>query len=74
VLAVQLPPEIEERLEALAKRTGKTTTDFVREAILDQIDDLEDLHLAEQAWLDHQASGEPTIPLEDMLKQHGVAV
>jgi RHH-type transcriptional regulator, rel operon repressor / antitoxin RelB len=72
MLDVQLPPEIEERLEALAKRTGKTTTDFVREAILDQIDDLEDYHLAEQRSKDIDEGRSDTVPLTELLKQHGM--
>ncbi|MBN2569981.1 MAG: ribbon-helix-helix protein, CopG family [Deltaproteobacteria bacterium] len=46
MLAIRLKPEIEDRLDALAKRTGRTKTYYVREAILKHIDDLEDQYLA----------------------------
>lgn len=42
MLAVRLPEAIEHRLEALAKATGRTKTYYVREAIVEHIDDLED--------------------------------
>ncbi len=46
MLALRLPPEIEERLEALAKATGRTKSFYVREAILEHLDDMEDAYLA----------------------------
>ncbi len=46
MLAIRLPPEIEERLERLAKLTGRTKTYYAREAILKHLEDLEDTFLA----------------------------
>lgn len=46
MLAIRLPAEIEERLDKLAKRTGRTKTFYAREAILQYMDDLEDTFLA----------------------------
>lgn len=34
MLAIRLPEEIEERLDKLAKRTGRSKTFYAREAIL----------------------------------------
>ena len=39
-------PEIEKRLDALAKKTGRTKTFYAREAILEHLEDLEDVYLA----------------------------
>jgi RHH-type rel operon transcriptional repressor/antitoxin RelB len=38
-----LDPEIQSRLEKLAKKTGRTKTFYAREAILEYLEDLEDL-------------------------------
>ncbi|MGE3868545.1 MAG: TraY domain-containing protein [Pseudorhodoplanes sp.] len=46
MLALRLPPEIEKRLDALAKKTGRTKSYYAREAILRHIEDIEDQHLA----------------------------
>jgi RHH-type transcriptional regulator, rel operon repressor / antitoxin RelB len=46
MLALRLPPKIEKRLDALAKKTGRTKSFYAREAILRHIEDLEDYHLA----------------------------
>ena len=54
MLAIRLPEEIESRLGNLAKKTGRTKTFYAREAILEYIDDLEDLYLAEKRLGDIQ--------------------
>lgn len=46
MIAIRLPAEIDERLTALAKRTGRTKTYYAREAILRLIDDMEDTYIA----------------------------
>jgi RHH-type transcriptional regulator, rel operon repressor / antitoxin RelB len=46
MLAVRLPPELERRLDALAKKTGRSKSYYVREAIVRQIEDIEDYYLA----------------------------
>lgn len=48
MLALRLPPELEARLDALAKKTGRTKSFYAREAIAEHIEDLEDLYLAEE--------------------------
>ena len=48
MLALRLPPEIEERLDKLARKTGRTKSFYAREAILRHIEDLEDYHIATQ--------------------------
>jgi RHH-type transcriptional regulator, rel operon repressor / antitoxin RelB len=72
MLAIRLPQSIEKRLEKLARRTGRAKTFYVRQAILEHLDDLEDLYQAERT-LDRIPSGEQqTIPLEDALKWHSL--
>jgi RHH-type rel operon transcriptional repressor/antitoxin RelB len=72
MLVIRLPPEIEQRLEALARATGRTKTFYAREAILEHLDDLEDLYLAEQRLLDIRAGRSKTIPLEEVMRRHGL--
>jgi RHH-type transcriptional regulator, rel operon repressor / antitoxin RelB len=45
MLALRLPPEIERRLDELARRTGRTKSYFAREAIIRH---LEDMAIAEE--------------------------
>ena len=48
MLALRLPSDVEKRLDALAKKTGRTKSFYAREAILRHIEDLEDHHLAQR--------------------------
>ena len=48
MLVLRLPPEIELRLEKLARRTGRTKSFYAREAILAHLDDLEDAYAAKR--------------------------
>jgi len=48
MLAIRLDAETEKRLEDLAKKTGRTKTFYAREAILEHLDDLEDIYLASE--------------------------
>lgn len=72
MLAIRLPQAIEKRLEKLARRTGRTKSFYVRQAILQHLEDLEDIHLAERTLQRIQDGEERTIPLEDVLKRHGL--
>jgi len=72
MLAIRLPKDIEKRLDKLARRTGRTKSFYVRQAILEHLDDLEDLYQAERVLERIRSGEEATIPLEDVLKQHGL--
>ena len=73
MLSVRLPEELERRLEALAKATGRSKTYYVREALIEKIEYLEDLYLAE-AVMERIASGEEkTTSLADVERELGLA-
>jgi RHH-type transcriptional regulator, rel operon repressor / antitoxin RelB len=72
MLAIRLPQAIEQRLEKLSRRTGRTKTFYVREAILEHLEDLEDLYLAERALKRVQSGEDRTIPLKTILRRNGV--
>jgi RHH-type rel operon transcriptional repressor/antitoxin RelB len=65
MLALRLPPEVEKRLDDLAKKTGRTKSFYAREAILRHIEELEDYHLARRRL----ARKVENIPLEDLEKE-----
>jgi len=72
MIAVRVPEEIEKRLETLAKSTGRTKTYYVRKAIEEYLDDLEEIYLAEKVREDIRSGKEKTIPLEEVVKQYGL--
>ncbi|HEV2135286.1 MAG TPA: DUF6290 family protein [Terracidiphilus sp.] len=71
MIAVRLPAAIEKRLDRLAKRTGRAKSYYVREALLNHLDDLEDIYIAEKRLEDLRAGRSHTIPLEEVMKEHG---
>jgi RHH-type rel operon transcriptional repressor/antitoxin RelB len=72
MLAIRLPEAIEKRLDALAKETGRTKSFYVREAILEHLDDLEDIYIAEKRLADIRAGRSTTVSLEEVMKRYGM--
>jgi RHH-type rel operon transcriptional repressor/antitoxin RelB len=73
MLAIRLPPEIETRLENLAKATGRSKTFYAREAIIEHLDDLEDIYLAERELEEIRAGRSRTYTLEEVERDLGLA-
>ena len=66
MLALRLPADIEKRLDDLAKKTGRTKSYYARQAILEKLEDLEDIYLAEERL---QNPGR-LIPLEEVMAEY----
>ncbi|MEJ1935190.1 TraY domain-containing protein [Nostoc sp. NIES-2111] len=62
MLALRLPPDLEKRLDALARRTNRTKSFYAREAIERHLADLEDGYLA----LDRLRDPGPRVSLDDL--------
>ncbi len=48
MLSIRLTEDIDKRLDFLAKKTGRTKSYYVKEAILEHLEDLEDIYLSLQ--------------------------
>ena len=71
-ISIRLPEDVENRLENLAAMTGRSKTFYVREAIIDHLEDLEDLYLAKQVS-DRIRSGEEQLyTAEEVRKDLGL--
>jgi len=66
MLGIRLPADIEKRLAALAKKTGRTKTYYARMAILEHLEDMEDTYLAEKRLNDLRAGKERLWTQEDL--------
>ena len=62
LMAIRIPEKIERRLDRLAKKTRRTKSYYVREAVLQHLDDLEDCYLAEKRLADRK----PSIPIDEL--------
>lgn len=51
-VSLRLPTDLVQRISELAKKTGRTRTYYMQQAIQQHIEDMEDFYEAEQAMLD----------------------
>ena len=70
--SIRLDDELESRLDRLARLTGRSKSFYVKQAIEDQIEDLEDLYLAQRVSQRIAEGRERLIPLEDLERELGV--
>jgi len=71
--SIRLSPEAEQRLDALAKQTGRTKAFYLRELIEDGLDDLEDYYLA-AATMERVRKGEEHVfSLDEVESDLGLA-
>lgn len=71
-ISIRLPDDIQVRLDRLAKRTGRSKTFYVTEAIRDHLEDLEDAYLAERELAAVRAGRSKTTPLAVVMKRYGM--
>ena len=69
-IAIRLPDETDSRLAALAARTGRTKTFYVREAIEAHLEDLEYYYLAAEVSERISSGEESTVSLDEMLARY----
>ena len=72
MLALRLPKEIERRLEALARRTGRSKSFYAREAILEHLDDLEAAYLSDEILQRVETGQEQTYTLDELERELGL--
>ncbi len=71
--SVRLPKELEQRLTTLAADTGRSKAFYIREAIAEYIEDLEDIYLAEKRLADIKSGKSRTYTLEEVEQRLGLA-
>jgi len=72
MLTIDLPAEIETRLETAAKSVGKTRDVCIRDAILDYLEDLEDLYEARREYAAIKSGESDTVPLHKVMEEYGM--
>ncbi|GAA2000412.1 type II toxin-antitoxin system RelB family antitoxin [Microbacterium ulmi] len=71
-LSVRLTPEEDARLDALAARTGRSKTFYVRQAIQTHLDELEERYWADEIVRDWEASEKTSRPAGELWDELGV--
>ncbi|WP_342220873.1 type II toxin-antitoxin system RelB family antitoxin [Candidatus Fukatsuia endosymbiont of Tuberolachnus salignus] len=72
MLAIQLPIEIEDRLDHLAEMTGKTKRFYVEEAVLTHLEDLEDYYQAAEVSARVKQGKEQVYSVQDVRNALGL--
>jgi len=72
-ISIRLPDEINQRLDFLARQTGRTKAFYIREALTEKIDDLEDYYLAADVLERIRKGEERTYTLEEVERDLGLA-
>jgi len=72
-VSIRLPEDIAQRLHQLATLTGRSKSFYITEAILEHLDDLEDVYLAEQRLEDLRAGRSKAHTLEAVERELGLA-
>ena len=71
-IAIDLEPTIEQRLDTLAAKSGRTKADYLREAIARGLQDIEDIELADAAYERVQQGREPTYTSAEVRRELGL--
>lgn len=71
-ITIRLTKQQELRLNALAARTGRTKSFYVRTAVNEYLEDLEDAYAADLALRQFQNDGDKARPAADLIKELGI--
>ena len=72
-ITVRLTEAEEARLNSLAERTGRKRSYYVKQALAEYLDDMEDLYTAEQVLIRIRAGTESTSTLAEVEAELGLA-
>ncbi len=71
-VTIRLSKDEEARLTALAERTGRTKSFYVRTAVREYLEDLEDAFAADEALRAFEAGGRKARPAAELIKDLGI--
>lgn len=71
-VSIRLDADIENRLDALAKATGRSKAFYIREAIQEHLEDMEDAYIAQAELEAVRAGRSTTTSLEELVRRYGV--
>lgn len=72
-LSIRLDKTLDQRLTRLAQRTGRTKSFYLRQALAEQLEDLEDLYLARKVSARVASDKEGTVTLKTLERELVVA-
>lgn len=70
-VSVRFSQELNSMLSTVVEENNTTKTDFIRQAVVEKIEDMYDIRMADQAHKDWVDGGRKTISHEEMMKRYG---
>ena len=69
--SVRFSQELNSILSTVVEENNTTKTDFIRQAVVEKIEDMYDIRMADQAHKEWVDGGRKTISHEEMMKRYG---
>ena len=69
MVAVRLPQEREKRLNDLSRKTGRTKSFYIHQALEEHLEEMEDVYLAEERF----RTLDKTVSLDELMSEPDVA-
>ena len=70
-VSVLFSQELNSMLSTVVEENNTTKTDFIRQAVVEKIEDMYDIRMADQAHKEWVDGGRKTISHEEMMKRYG---
>ena len=68
LIGIRIPKSVKDRLDTLARNTGRSRTFYIRQALMEHLDDLEDMYMAQQVLSRVEEGTEEMYPLDDVAR------
>ena len=72
LIGIRIPKSVKDRLDVLAQKTGRTRTFYIRQALLEYLDDLEDKYMAQEVLGRVKEGEEELYSLDDVERDLGL--
>ena len=69
-VSVRFSQELNSMLSTVVEENNTTKTDFIRQAVVEKIEDMYDIRMADQAHKEWVDGGRKTISHEEMMKRY----
>lgn len=70
-VSVRFSQELNSMLSTVVEENNTTKTDFIRQAVVEKIEDMYDIRMADQAHKEWVDGGRKTISHEEIMKRYG---
>lgn len=72
-ISIDIPPHIGARLHAAVTRVGESESAFLTQALLQRLDELDEVFVAEERIANIRAGRADTVPIEAIMQRYGMA-